>query len=91
MKTIFASIGVFVSWLILFIVTTPLCVFFGWVVGLTVKLLCGNFVADGLNILLGTERFTADVIPIIGGTLGFIGSFFKSMQSSNSNNNNRRY
>lgn len=63
-------------------VLAPLSVFSGWITGVIIKLICGQFIADGLNVLFGTARFSPDVIPLIGGCLGFISLFFKSSTSS---------
>lgn len=68
--------------LIFTFITAPLSIFFGWFLGLIIQFFCGQFVADGMNMLFGTTRFSPEVIPLIGGCLGFIGSFFKSSSSS---------
>lgn len=70
--------------IVVVIITTPLHVFGGWVAGHIIKFFCGYFVANGMNMLFGTDRFTAEILPLIGGCLGFIGSFFKVSTSSSS-------
>jgi len=67
--------------IVLTIVLTPLGVFFGWVMGHIVNWFAGDFVARGLTVLLGRD-IGREMIPLIGGTLGFIGSFFKVHQAS---------
>jgi len=62
MVIIFASVGVLV----------------GWITGHIISWICGDFVARGINVLFDTTRFTKDMLPLIGGALGFIGGFFKS-------------
>ena len=70
--------------IILLTLLTPLCVFTGWITGLIIEFLCGGFVSDGLNLFFDTNRFTPDSLPIIGGVLGFIGAFFKSINVTKS-------
>ena len=38
-------------------------------------------------MVFGTA-FTADMLPMIGGALGWIGGFFKSVRTASNNNNN---
>ncbi len=84
MKTAITIAGLTLGTLALFVLLTPLGIFFGWVTGLIVQFFCGQFVADGLNLLFGTNRFTPDAIPLIGGALGFVGAFFKTTTSTSS-------
>lgn len=37
-----------------------------------------NILTDGLNTLFQTTWFTKDMIPLCAGTLGWIGSYFKT-------------
>ena len=71
----------------LIVILTPLSVFFGWITGHIIKWFCGDFVADGLNTLFGTARFTKDMLPLIGGVLGFIGSFFRATSTRGKRDN----
>lgn len=50
----------------------------GYVTGLILNLFVGDGVVSGLNALFNTTRFTTDMLPVICGALGVIGSFFKS-------------
>ena len=70
--------------IILIIISPALYYFFGWVTGHILSLLIGDIVVNGLNYLFNTTRFTVDALPMICGTLGVIGSFFKSSTSSSS-------
>lgn len=46
----------------------------GWVLQITI----GNIVANGLNTVFNTDRFTPEMIPLFCATMGMIGGFFKS-------------
>ena len=59
--------------------------FFGWITGHLLSWVCGDTVVNGLNYLFNTTRFTVDNLPMICGTLGIIGSFFKNMSSTSYN------
>ena len=79
------------GWLIilalLVIVEPVLYYFFGWLTGVILQWLIGDTVINGMNYLFNTTRFTTDMLPTICGTLGVIGSFFKSTTSSSSKKN----
>lgn len=47
--------------------------FGGWLA----KLVIGAKLATALNILFNTTYFTAEMIPMMAGALGWIGAFFK--------------
>lgn len=47
--------------------------FIGWIMSLCI----GDVVANGLNMIFATDRFTPEVIPLFYGTMGLIGSFFR--------------
>ena len=71
--------------LILLVILGPvLNYFFGWLTGVILQWLIGDTVVNGMNYLFNTTRFTTDMLPTICGTLGVIGSFFKSSSSSSS-------
>lgn len=76
------------TWLITFtllvIVEPVLYYFFGWLTGVILQWLIGDTVINGMNYLFNTTRFTTDMLPTICGTLGVIGSFFKSSSSGSS-------
>ena len=58
--------------------------FWRWITGHILKWFIGDTVVSGMNYLFNTTRFTADMLPTICGTLGVIGSFFKSVSSGSS-------
>ena len=58
--------------------------FFGWLTGVILQWMIGDTVVNGMNYLFNTTRFTTDMLPTICGTLGVIGSFFKSVSSGSS-------
>ena len=71
--------------LVLLVILGPvLNYFFGWLTGVILQWLIGDTVINGMNYLFNTTRFTTDMLPTICGTLGVIGSFFKSTTSSSS-------
>lgn len=51
-----------------------LAYFGGWIA----KLVIGTKLAAALNILFNTTYFTAEMLPMMAGALGWVGSFFKS-------------
>ena len=54
--------------------------FGGWICKITI----GNTLVKALNMLFNTAYFTKDMIPWIAGVLGWIGGFFKSVNTSKS-------
>ena len=54
--------------------------FGGWICKITI----GNTLVKALNILFNTAYFTKDMIPWIAGALGWIGGYFKTINSSKS-------
>lgn len=54
-----------------------------WVGGWILKLCVGNAIADGMNLMFNTTRFTPDFIPLACATLATIGKYFKSSQTNN--------
>lgn len=71
--------------LVLMWILSPLLSYFcGWLTGVILQWLIGDTVVCGMNYLFNTTRFTVDMLPTICGTLGVIGSFFKSTFTSSS-------
>lgn len=68
--------------IVVIIIFPVLYYFFGWITGHILKFFIGNIVINGMNYLFNTTRFTTDMLPTICGTLGVIGSFFKSSKMS---------
>ena len=80
-----ASCLTWIITLVLLVILGPvLNYFFGWLTGVILQWLIGDTVINGMNYLFNTTRFTTDMLPTICGTLGVIGSFFKSTTSSSS-------
>lgn len=70
---------------VLLVIVGPVLYYFGgWLTGVILQWLIGDTVINGMNYLFNTTRFTMDMLPTICGTLGMIGSFFKSSSSSSS-------
>ena len=84
MKEIAGCFGWLITLALLVIVEPVLYYFFGWLTGVILQWLIGDTVINGMNYLFNTTRFTTDMLPTICGTLGVIGSFFKSTTSSSS-------
>lgn len=55
--------------------------FIGWIMSLCI----GDVVANGLNMIFATDRFTPKVIPLFYGTMGLIGSFFRKSNGTITN------
>lgn len=54
----------------------------GYITGLILKWLIGDTIVYGLNYLFNTTRFTPNMLPVACGTLGVVGSFFKSTSTA---------
>lgn len=85
-STVITPILVVISTLTAFLVSKFFVFAFGYICGIVLRWLIGGVVANGFNLLLNTERFTSDSIPLVVGTLALIGSFFRT-STSNQNNN----
>lgn len=71
-----------ISSLIGVLVFSPVITFgFAWIGGWILKQCVGQLVADGMNLMFNTTRFTPDFIPIACATLATIGKYFKSYQN----------
>ena len=81
-KTIDGCLASLLALIVVFIICPLLHYFFGWVTGHILKFFIGNIVINGMNYLFNTTRFTTDMLPTICGTLGVIGSFFRSSKMS---------
>lgn len=58
----------------------------GWLGGLFLKWVCGDAVANGLNMVLGNitqYEFTPDDIPLFSAIMTTIAGFFKSVKYNN--------
>ena len=63
------------------VITFGLAYFGGWLLSLVV----GNLVADGLNLIFDTTRFTPQLSPLTCAIFATIGRYFKSTQSNTNN------
>ena len=77
MKDIFALIGVVVGIIVLIIVMPFINFWLAYFGGWLAKLVIGTKLAAALNILFNTTYFTAEMLPMLAGALGWIGGFFK--------------
>ena len=70
---------IWIIWLIIIGLISPvLGYFFGYIAGQFIEWTVGDQVIRGLNLLFNTTRFNPHMLPMICGTLGVLGSFFKS-------------
>ena len=81
-----AIVGI-IAFLVVAIIIEPALLFWlGYFSGWLAKLVIGTKLVTAINIVFGTT-FTADMLPMIGGALGWIGGFFKSVRTIKNNNN----
>ena len=72
--------GVIVFIIVGIIIEPALLFWLGYFSGWLAKLIIGTKLVTAINMVFGTA-FTADMLPMIGGALGWIGSFFKSINN----------
>lgn len=80
-KAIFGCVGVLILCALLLIFGGAITFGLGYVGGLLLKWICGQPVADGLNMVLGNitkYEFTPNDIPLFVAIMTTIGGFFKS-------------
>lgn len=90
---IIETIGIIVLAAI-FIVFYPFLLFWvGYFSGWLAKLVIGTKLAAALNIAFHTTWFTAEMLPMIGGALAWVGSFFKGTRqvTTEKKNNSKTY
>ena len=76
-----------IAFLIVVIIIKPALLFWlGYFSGWLAKLVIGTKLVTAINMVFGTT-FTADMLPMIGGALAWIGGFFKSVRTASNNNN----
>ena len=81
-----AIIGV-LALIVVIIILEPLLIFWlGYFSGWLTKIMVGTQVCSALNTTFGTS-FTPDILPWIGGALGWVGNFFKSAHTSRNKSN----
>ena len=76
--------GVIVFLIVVIILQPALLFWLGYFSGWLAKLIIGTKLVTAINMVFGTA-FTADMLPMIGGALGWIGSFFKSINNVKNN------
>ena len=72
--------GIMVFAIVVIIVQPALLFWLGYFSGWLAKLVIGTKLVTAINMAFGTA-FTADMLPMIGGALGWVGSFFKSINN----------
>ena len=79
-----AIVGVIAFFVVAIIIEPALLFWLGYFSGWLAKLVIGTKLVTAINMVFGTA-FTADMLPMIGGALGWIGSFFKSIRTASNN------
>lgn len=79
-----AIVGIIVFLIVMIIIEPALFFWLGYFSGWLAKLIIGTKLVTAINMVFGTA-FTADMLPMIGGALGWIGSFFKSIYTASNN------
>ena len=75
-----------IAFLVVVIIIEPALLFWlGYFSGWLAKLVIGTKLVTAINMVFGTA-FTADMLPMIGGALGWIGGFFKSTTAAKGSN-----
>ena len=82
-----AIVGVIAFFVVVIIIEPALLFWLGYFSGWLAKLVIGTKLVAAINMVFGTA-FTADMLPMIGGALGWIGGFFKLVHTASNNNNN---
>ena len=79
-----AIVGVIAFFVVAFIIEPALLFWLGYFSGWLAKLVIGTKLITAINMVFGTA-FTADMLPMIGGALAWIGCFFKSISTTSNN------
>ena len=82
-----AIVGIITFFVVAIIIEPALLFWLGYFSGWLAKLVIGTKLVTAINMVFGTA-FTADMLPMIGGALGWIGGFFKLVHTASNNNNN---
>ena len=80
-----AIVGIITFFVAGIIIEPALLFWLGYFSGWLAKLVIGTKLVTAINMVFGTA-FTADILPMIGGALGWIGGFFKSIHTASKNN-----
>lgn len=82
MKDVLTIIGCIVLIAIVMVFGGAITFGLGWLGGLFLQWVCGNAVADGLNMVLGNitqHQFTSSDIPLFSAIMTTIAGFFKTL------------
>lgn len=80
----YAGAGAIIIGFIGLLVFSPVLTFgCAYIGGMLLKVCVGEAVANGLNLMMNTDRFYPDFIPIACATLATVGRYFKSTQTNN--------
>ena len=79
-----AIVGIITFFVVAIIIEPALLFWLGYFSGWLAKLVIGTKLVTAINMVFGTA-FTADMLPMIGGALGWIGGFFKSVRTASKN------
>ena len=80
-----AIVGIIAFLIVVIIIQPALLFWLGYFSGYLAKLVIGTKLVTAINMVFGTA-FTADMLPMIGGALGWIGGFFKSTTAAKGSN-----
>lgn len=80
-------LGIILAIVVIIIIEPFLLFWIGYFSGWLAKLVVGRKLALALNTLFNVSFFTPDKLPLIGGALGWLGSFFKNVTLSVKTNN----
>ena len=78
-------VGVIAFFVVAIIIQPALLFWLGYFSGWLAKLVIGTKLVTAINMVFGTA-FSADMLPMIGGALGWIGGFFKSIRTASNDN-----
>ncbi|MFZ4454291.1 hypothetical protein [Salibacterium aidingense] len=78
MTNFFAGLGAVIGVIALALILPALSVAIGWLVGVVVALFFGGLLADGLNVIFGTDRFASGDIPAITAVLALAALFLRA-------------
>ena len=81
----FSIFGIIIAVIVMIIISPLLYFLGGWITGCILSWTIGESIVRGLSFL--NINITVDNLPLFCGVLGVIGSFFKSVQTSNKSNN----
>lgn len=85
-KEIFGWASIFLSLIVLLVFGPVLTFGFAWIGGWILKVCVGDAIADGMNLMFNTTRFTPEFIPLACATLATIGKYFRSSQTNTTKN-----